>query len=110
MGTTCFSDNGRNAEEEVRSKNNDNGSNHEDQDDFASVASELSPKDAKKYARKVCPNRGHSVSNVSYTICILYVNYTHGKFCDYFAATRKRQSAPKKKSKKTQSKECPKET
>ena len=38
--------------------------------------------------------------DISYTICILYVNYTHGKFCDYFVANYERQSAPKKKSKK----------
>ena len=34
-----FSDTGPNAEEEVASKNNDNGINHEDQDDCASVVS-----------------------------------------------------------------------
>ena len=91
----CFRDTGPNAEEEVASKNNDIRTNHEDQDDFAYVASSI--KDVKKCAQKVRPNRGRSVSYISYAICILYVNYTHGKFCDYVAATCERQYAPKKK-------------
>ena len=85
---TCVSDTRTNTEEEVALKNNDNRTNHEDQDDFASVVS--SSKDTKNVPTKVSPNRGRSVSNISYTICILYVNYTHGKFCDYFAATCER--------------------
>ena len=42
-----FSDTGPDAEEEIALKNNYNGSNHEDQDDFASVASR------SKYAKTV---------------------------------------------------------